>query len=73
LGHFSTLLPYPPFPPSLPQFQAGPILPLSLILLKKRINEQKNKQKQEKKNLTVLQEQKLQILENKVRAVSCEQ
>jgi hypothetical protein len=35
LGHFSTLSPPPPFPLSPPQFQAGPILPLSLILLKK--------------------------------------
>jgi hypothetical protein len=35
LGHFSTL---PPslFPPSPAQFQAGPVLHLSLVLLKKR-------------------------------------
>jgi hypothetical protein len=36
LGHLSTLPPSPPFPPPPTQFQAGPILPLSLILLKKR-------------------------------------
>jgi hypothetical protein len=36
LGHFSTLLQSPPFPPNPSQFQAGPVLPLSLILLKKR-------------------------------------
>jgi hypothetical protein len=36
LGHFSPLLPFPTFPPFLPQFQAGPVLPLSLVLLKKR-------------------------------------
>jgi hypothetical protein len=35
LGHFFTLPPSPTLPPSLPQFQAGPVLPLSLILLKK--------------------------------------
>jgi hypothetical protein len=33
LGHFSTLPPDPPASP--PQFQAGPVLPSSLILLKK--------------------------------------
>jgi hypothetical protein len=37
---FGSFLPHaPPSPPSLPfppQFQAGPVLPLSLILLKKR-------------------------------------
>jgi hypothetical protein len=33
LGHFSTLPPLPYIPP--PQFQADPVLPLSLILLKK--------------------------------------
>jgi hypothetical protein len=37
LGNFSILLPLPPpFPLSPPQFQAGPVLPLWLILLKKR-------------------------------------
>jgi hypothetical protein len=33
LGHFS---PYPIPNPLPPQFQAGPVLPLSLVLLKKR-------------------------------------
>jgi hypothetical protein len=33
LGHFSPTPPSPPFPP---QFQAGPVLLLSLVLLKKR-------------------------------------
>jgi hypothetical protein len=36
LGHFSTLPPPPPSPSFPPQFQAGPVLPLLLILLKKR-------------------------------------
>jgi hypothetical protein len=36
LGHFSTLPPSLTLPPSPPQFQAGPVLPLWLILLKKR-------------------------------------
>jgi hypothetical protein len=36
LGHFSPLPPFPPSPPFPPQSQAGPVLPLSLILLKKR-------------------------------------
>jgi hypothetical protein len=36
LGHFSTLPPSSPFSPFPPQFQADPVLPLSLILLKKR-------------------------------------
>jgi hypothetical protein len=35
LGHFSPS-PRPPLPHFPPQFQAGPVLPLSLILLKKR-------------------------------------
>jgi hypothetical protein len=33
---FGSFCPPPPPPPFPPQFQAGPVLPLSLILLKKR-------------------------------------
>jgi hypothetical protein len=36
LGHFSTMPPSSPLSPSPALFQAGPLLPLSLILLKKR-------------------------------------
>jgi hypothetical protein len=36
LSHFSPLPPTPLSPSFLPQFQAGPVLPLSLVLLKKR-------------------------------------
>jgi hypothetical protein len=36
LGHFSSLSPLPPSSPFPPQFQAGSVLPLSLVLLKKR-------------------------------------
>jgi hypothetical protein len=36
LGHFSPLSPSPTLSPFYPQFQAGCILPLSLVLLKKR-------------------------------------
>jgi hypothetical protein len=36
LGHFSPLPPPAPSSPFRPQFQAGPVLPLSLVLLKKR-------------------------------------
>jgi hypothetical protein len=32
----SSFSPPPPSPPFSPQFQAGPVLPLSLVLLKKR-------------------------------------
>jgi hypothetical protein len=35
-GSFLTLPPPPPSPLFPPQFQAGPVLPLSLVLLKKR-------------------------------------
>jgi hypothetical protein len=36
LGHFSPLPSSPTLSPFPPQFQAGPVLPLSLVLLKKR-------------------------------------
>jgi hypothetical protein len=36
LGHFSPLPPPPLSPPFPLQFQEGPVLPLSLVLLKKR-------------------------------------
>jgi hypothetical protein len=36
LGHFSPLPPSPTFSPLLPHFQAEPVLPLSIILLKRR-------------------------------------
>jgi hypothetical protein len=36
LGHFSSYPPLPPSFPTPPLFQAEPVLPLSLILLKRR-------------------------------------
>jgi hypothetical protein len=41
LGHFSPLFPFPTLSPPSIQFQAGPVLPLSLILLKKRYKHNK--------------------------------
>jgi hypothetical protein len=41
LGHFSLLLPSSTIPPSFPHFQAEPVLPLPLILLKRRYKHNK--------------------------------